>query len=103
MGKKPPLYFNRCEFSLVEAERGWFRVNNLVLVFLDVKPHAILNPRLDRIQQDRIPTRHGADGRRYYQIDYEIHASYYSAHCEYKLWYEGRNHGSVKADYKWVC
>ncbi|OOF96507.1 hypothetical protein ASPCADRAFT_145022 [Aspergillus carbonarius ITEM 5010] len=77
VGKKPPLYFNRY-----------------------VKPHAILNPRLDRIQQDRIPTRHGADGRRYYQIDYEIHASYYSAHCEYKLWYEGRNHGSVKADYK---
>ncbi|GKZ29954.1 hypothetical protein AbraIFM66950_007292 [Aspergillus brasiliensis] len=76
MGEKPPLYFNR-----------------------DVKKHATLNPILSQIEKDRIPTCRGADGELYYTINFRIHALYYSAHCEYTLWYEGRNYGSVKVDY----
>ncbi|GKZ72046.1 hypothetical protein AnigIFM50267_008098 [Aspergillus niger] len=76
MGEKPPLYFNR-----------------------HVKQHAKLNPILSQIEKNRIPTCHGADNELYYTIGFQIHAVYYSAHCEYMLWYEGRNYGSVKAEY----
>ena len=64
-----------------------------------MKKHAKLNPILSQIEQYRIPTCRGADDELYYTIDYQIHAMYHSAHCEYTLWYEGRNYGSVKADY----
>lgn len=63
------------------------------------KQHAVLNPRLDRIQKSRLQTCTGTDGEKYYQISFEIHAVYYSAHCEYTLWYEGKDHGRVKVDY----
>ncbi|SPB49280.1 unnamed protein product [Aspergillus niger] len=76
MGEKPPLYFNR-----------------------HVKQHAKLNPILNQIEKNRIPICHGADNELYYTIGFQIHAVYYSAHCEYMFWYEGCNHGSVKAEY----
>ncbi|RAH52240.1 hypothetical protein BO85DRAFT_464003 [Aspergillus piperis CBS 112811] len=76
LGEKPPLYFNR-------------RVNQ----------HATLNPSLGVIEKERIPIERGADNKLYYVVQYEIHAVYYSAHYVYTLWYEGRNYGSVKADY----
>ncbi|PLB48097.1 actin-like ATPase domain-containing protein [Aspergillus steynii IBT 23096] len=63
------------------------------------KRHAVLNPQLDKIQKDRLETCIGADGEEYYEISFEIHAVYYSAHCEYTLWYEGKDHGRVKVDY----
>ncbi|KAL5365133.1 hypothetical protein BJX96DRAFT_181405 [Aspergillus floccosus] len=64
-----------------------------------MKMHAVLHPSFDGIEQSRMSTHFGKDGERYYRIDYEIHASYFSAHCEYPLWYEGANHGNVKVDY----
>ncbi|EHA22088.1 hypothetical protein ASPNIDRAFT_139705, partial [Aspergillus niger ATCC 1015] len=67
--------------------------------FLDVKQHAKLNPILNQIEKNRIPICHGADNELYYTIGFQIHAVYYSAHCEYMFWYEGCNHGSVKAEY----
>ncbi|GKZ16561.1 hypothetical protein AbraCBS73388_000141 [Aspergillus brasiliensis] len=76
MGEKPPMYFNR-----------------------DVKKHATLEPTLSQIEKSRIPTCRGADGELYYTILFQIHAVYYSAHCEYTLWYEDHEYGSVKADY----
>ncbi|PKY02863.1 actin-like ATPase domain-containing protein [Aspergillus campestris IBT 28561] len=76
MGKDPPLYFNR-----------------------SMKKHADLNPPLSKIQKGRLPIVKGTDGEDYYHIQYEIHAAYFSAHCQYSLWYEGVNHGDVKVDY----
>lgn len=64
-----------------------------------MEEHAVLHPELDPILRMRIPTVRGADMKRYYQVSYEIHATYYSAHSEYSLWFEGKNHGVVKVDY----
>jgi hypothetical protein len=64
-----------------------------------MKTHASLKPDLDTIQKSRIPVVRGKDGEDYYQIHYQIHARYFSAHCEYSLWYEGKDHGSVKVEY----
>ncbi|PYI05259.1 actin-like ATPase domain-containing protein [Aspergillus sclerotiicarbonarius CBS 121057] len=75
-GEQPPLYFNR-----------------------HTKTHAILNPVLSKSQKKRIPKCRGNDGEQYYEIAFKIDAAYFSAHCEYTLWYEGKNHGSVKVDY----
>ena len=69
------------------------------LLFVGVKKLATLNPRLDRILKSRIPVVRGADGRNYYEVDYKISASYFSAHCEYELWFKGKNHGGVKVYY----
>lgn len=71
----------------------------LTILSSDVKRHATLNPSLGVIEKERIPIERGADNELYYVVRYEIHAVYYSAHCVYTLWYEGRNYGSVKADY----
>ncbi|XHG03295.1 hypothetical protein AWENTII_006610 [Aspergillus wentii] len=76
LGESAPLYFNR-----------------------RMKQHAFLNPSLGVIQKARIPICLGKDGKNYNQIHFQIHAAYFSAHCEYTLWYEGKNHGSVKVDY----
>ncbi|KAE8411147.1 hypothetical protein BDV36DRAFT_306351 [Aspergillus pseudocaelatus] len=76
VAEEPPLYFDR-----------------------RVKKHAVLNPNLDAIEKARMPVRLGYDNQEYYHIGYEIHATYFSAHCEYALWYEGRNHGGVRVDY----
>lgn len=64
-----------------------------------MKKHAVLNIPLSKIQKERMPTDKGADGEEYYCLEYEIHAAYFSAHCEYTLWYEGVYHGEVKVDY----
>ncbi|RAL03428.1 Hsp70 family protein [Aspergillus ibericus CBS 121593] len=81
------------------VKRGAFDSIHVTLYKLDTpmgeKPPLYFN----RHSRYRLPECRGADGKLYYIIDYAIHASYYSAHCEYELWYEGRNHGSVKADY----
>lgn len=61
--------------------------------------HANLHPQLDSDLRKRIPVIKGEDNEEYYQAFYKIHASYYSAHCEYSLWFEGKNHGTVKVDY----
>ncbi|KOC14413.1 hypothetical protein AFLA70_335g001231 [Aspergillus flavus AF70] len=74
--KKPSLYFDR-----------------------RIKKHAVLNPNLDAIEKARIPVRLGQDDEEYYEVHFQIHATYFSAHCEYALWYEGKDHGSVRVDY----
>ena len=48
-----------------------------------------------QLEKARIPVRLRYDSQEYYHIDCKIDASYFSAHCEYALWYEGKNHGGV--------
>ncbi|PWY74562.1 actin-like ATPase domain-containing protein [Aspergillus sclerotioniger CBS 115572] len=74
--EQPPLYLNR-----------------------HMKKHAILNPVLSKVQKKRISKSQGKDGEKYYQVAFKIDAAYFSAHCEYTLWYEERNYGSIKVDY----
>lgn len=64
-----------------------------------MRPHAVLHPALDSQLRERIPSVRGADGKDYYQVSYEIHAYHYSAHCEYSLWFGGKDHGSVEVEY----
>ncbi|OJJ46617.1 hypothetical protein ASPZODRAFT_96949 [Penicilliopsis zonata CBS 506.65] len=64
-----------------------------------MKKHARLDPNLSQIQKDRIPVVQGKDGENYYKIDFKIHAAYFSAHCEYTLWYEDKDHGYVDVRY----
>ncbi|RJE19396.1 Hsp70 protein [Aspergillus sclerotialis] len=75
-GESPPMYINR-----------------------QIKQHACLSPRLNSILKERIPVVEGKDGNKYYQVEYQIHAAYFSAHCEYTLWFGGKDHGTVKVDY----
>lgn len=65
----------------------------------DIKEHATLEPPLDNIEKDSVQICCGYDGLDYYRVVYEIRAAYFSAHCEYSLWYNGIDHGSVKVDY----
>lgn len=64
-----------------------------------MKLHTVLHPQLDSILRQQIPLVRGADNEKYYSLAYEIHAVYYSAHCEYSLWFKGKNHGAVRVDY----
>lgn len=65
-----------------------------------MKEHAKLDPRLDRILKTHIPVRRGRDGYDYYEPEYQVQAAFFSAHSEYTLWFEGKNHGTVKVDYR---
>lgn len=93
-----PMYPNKGKFpppfQVRKTEASVAKFYNL-----EVKEHATLNPRLDRILKARIPIRRGKDGCDYYEPHYQIHAAFFSAHCEYSLWFEGKNHGSIKVDY----
>ncbi|KAJ9315072.1 hypothetical protein DTO271D3_4525 [Paecilomyces variotii] len=75
-GEYAPMYFNR-----------------------KMKKHVHLCPSLGEIPRSRIPIRTGKDRRSYYILNFKIHAAYFSAHCEYTLWHEGQNYGTVKATY----
>ena len=66
---------------------------------LGLKKHATLDPCLDRILKTQIPVRRGKDGNDYYVPDFQIQARFFSAHSEYTLWFEDKNHGTVKVDY----
>ena len=72
---------------------------SLLTIYLAMKKHADLNPPLSRIEKEGIPTSKGAVGEDYYDLEFEIHAAYFSAHCQYTLWYEGVNHGDVQVNY----
>ncbi|GAD95968.1 hypothetical protein ANI_1_734144 [Paecilomyces variotii No. 5] len=72
----PPMYFN-----------------------CNIKQHVRLCPELGEIPRSKIPICRGKDGKLYYRLKYEIHAAYFSAHCEYTLWHGGQNYGTVKATY----
>lgn len=41
----------------------------------------------------------GADHKKYYQISYEIKITFFSAHMDYSLWFQGKNYGAVQAVY----
>ncbi|GAB1197359.1 hypothetical protein APSETT444_006652 [Aspergillus pseudonomiae] len=64
-----------------------------------IKKLRVLNPDLDAIEKARIPVRLGHDKEKYYEVHYQIQATYFSAHCEYTLWYEDKEHGTVRFDY----
>lgn len=64
-----------------------------------MRKHCELHPVLDQALRERIPVSLGKDGEEYYTVSYKIHANYYSAHCDHSLWFEDKNHGTVKVDY----
>ena len=66
-----------------------------------MRKHAVLHPRLASSLQQKIPKVRGADNQHYYKVDFQVHANYYSAHCDYSLWVEGENQGTVEVHYSW--
>lgn len=87
-----PLYPNDSKFYPLFNE-----VTEKIAKFyhLGMKEHANLDPRLDRILKTHIPVRRGRDGYDYYEPEYQVQAAFFSAHSEYTLWFEGKNHGTV--------
>lgn len=41
----------------------------------------------------------GADGEKYYRIDYQIKVAFHSAHMEFSLWYKNKEYGKVNAEF----
>ena len=93
VGEPAPLYFNRSKYLTMRTNK------TLTILTQGMKRHAALNPPLDAIDKFLIPIRFGEDGKQYYHVDYETHATYFSAHCEYTLWFKGKNYGSVEVEY----
>lgn len=93
VGEPAPLYFNRSKYSMMWTNKA------LTILTQGMKRHADLHPPLNAIDKLLIPTRTGEDGKRYYQVEYETHATYFSARCEYTLWFRGKNYGSVEVEY----
>lgn len=62
----------------------------------DIEKHATLDAPLHRIEKDNVPIYRGAGGQKYYRVIYEVRAAYFSAHCEYSLWYNDKDHGKVE-------
>jgi len=56
-----------------------------LILFLEIKKYLQLEMNLGHIPLDHIPIRRGKDRKRYYQFQFEIHATYFSAHCKYTL------------------
>jgi hypothetical protein len=67
--------------------------------FLGMRRHATLNAKLDAKVRKGIPIKRGADGEDYYAMEYDLHAHYFSAHCEVSFWFEDKHQGSVKVIY----
>ena len=65
----------------------------------NVKHLAILNADLSSIPSHRYKTVTGADEQQYYEIHFQIRATFFSAHTEYSLWFAGESFGSVQAEY----
>lgn len=64
-----------------------------------MRRHTVLNPTLDPKLRRKIQSVRGIDGEDYWEVNYEIHAHYFSAHCEYSLWFGGKNQGSIEVEY----
>ena len=58
-----------------------------------------LTADLSKIPTHLLPTRKGADGHTYYDIDFEIQITYYSAYTTYELIHNGINYGRVASEY----
>ena len=54
---------------------------------------------LSVIPRNGVPTKLGADGKTHYCLDFEIKVTFFSAHMEFSLWYEGKEYGKVKAEF----
>ena len=52
-----------------------------------------------KLPTSSFPIKIGADGREYYEIDYELEITFYSAHTTYELIYNNVNYGAVSAEY----
>lgn len=64
-----------------------------------MRRYATLDATLDPSLCLNIPIRCGADKRKYFQLSFNFHAHYFSAHCDISLWFEDKHHGSVKITY----
>lgn len=40
------------------------------------------------------------DKKKYYEIRYDIHSAFFSAHTEYSLWFQDECYGRVNAKYE---
>lgn len=100
------MYFDKCEtfvhHSLIDSIRSTFKSADWCWNLVKMRRHVVLHPRLDQIMLHESKNARGADGEDYYRIKYEIHARYYSAHCDYSLWVGGRNQGTVEVQYSWI-
>ena len=64
-----------------------------------VKQLVRLTADLSKIPAHRLPTKMGADGRDYYDIQFEIEVTFYSTYTTYELIYDGINYGIVASEY----
>lgn len=55
---------------------------------------------LSKISTHRLARQIGQDQKEYFKIDFEIRASFHSAHIEWRLWFENECFGSVQANYE---
>jgi hypothetical protein len=95
-GVGPPLYFQAGKWNL---ETDYFDEFQNINDFLDMRRHATLKAKLDKRVRNRIPIERGADGEDYFEMEYDLHAHYFSAHCEVSLWFKDKQQGSVKIPY----
>jgi len=58
-----------------------------------------LTADLSSIPTSELSVKKGADRKKYYIINFEIHVNFESAHIKYSLWYKNKCYGSVNADY----
>jgi hypothetical protein len=58
-----------------------------------------LTADLSSIPTNLLPTKTGADRKKYYQITFQIRVKFESAHMAYSLWYKNECYGTVHAQY----
>ena len=66
---------------------------------LGAKSLVKLTADLSSIPTRMLPTKKGADGKKYYHITYQIRVNFKPAHMTYSLWYKNKRYGTVDAEY----
>ena len=89
----PPFYPNHAGESIYAPR------SNRLLTAADMKVLAPLRADLSSIATTAIPTEFGQDGKKYYTLNFEIRATFYSASTKYALWHRGICYGAVSAEY----
>ena len=84
----------RADHHAIEADRT--RLNTLADEVVEL---VRVTADFRRIPTNNFPTTIGKDGLLYYEINYEVEITYYSAYTKYELIYDGKNYGPVSAEY----
>ena len=59
----------------------------------------MLNADLRALPLDDIPITKGKDGKRYYELHFDVEVTFLSAYTKYELIYNEVNYGAVHAEY----